>query len=69
MRIVAIWFAGLLASGIFGWLFDAKFLSTVLFPDGGPGMIGGMFAFACARLWFATPSKNPERRLRSYRSS
>jgi len=47
MRNVAIWFAGLLASGIFGWLVDAKFLSTTFFPDGGPGMIGGMLAFAC----------------------
>jgi len=69
VRIVAIWFAGLLASGIFGWLVDAKFLSTTFFPDGGPGMIGGMLAFACARLWFTTPSKEPEPRLRTYRSS
>ncbi len=55
MRIVAIWLAGLLASGIFGWLVDEKFLSTTFFPDGGPGMIGGMLAFVCVRLWLATP--------------
>ena len=55
MRIVAIWAAGLLASGIFGWLIDEKFLSTTVFPNGGPGLIGGMLAFACARLWFTTP--------------
>ena len=58
VRTVAIWFAGLLASGIFGWLIDAKFLSTTFFPDGGPGMIGGMLAFACARLWFTAPRKD-----------
>jgi hypothetical protein len=55
MRIVAIWLAGLLASGIFGWLVDEKFLSTTFFPDGGPGMIGGMLGFACVRLWLTTP--------------
>jgi dipeptide/tripeptide permease len=69
MRTVAIWFAGLLASGIFGWLVDEKFLSTASFPDGGPGMIGGMLAFACVRLWLATPSKEPDPGLKSYRSS
>ena len=64
MRNGAIWFAGLLASGIFGWLVDARFLSTTFFPDGGPGMIGGMLAFACIRLWLTAPSKSPG--LRTY---
>jgi hypothetical protein len=64
MRNVAIWFAGLLASGIFGRLVDARFLSTTFFPDGGPGMIGGMLAFACIRLWLTAPSKSPA--LRTY---
>jgi hypothetical protein len=32
--------------------------STPFFPDGGPGMIAGMLAFACARLWFTTPRKD-----------
>jgi len=57
MRTVAIWMAGLLASGIFGWLIDAKFLSTTTFPDGGPGLIGGMLAFVCVRLWLTAPSE------------
>jgi len=29
MRVVAIWFAGLLASGIFGWLIDQNFFRNI----------------------------------------
>jgi hypothetical protein len=64
MRVVAIWLAGLLASGIFGWLVDTKFLSTTSFPDGGPGLIGGMLTFVCLRLWLTTPREG--QRLRQY---
>jgi hypothetical protein len=52
-RNIAIWVFGLLASGIFGGLIADRF-----FDSGATGFFGGLFAFACARLWLTTPSKN-----------
>lgn len=49
MRRAALWIFGLLAGGIFGGL-----VATKLDPYGLGGLfgfIGGMCAFACARLW------------------
>jgi hypothetical protein len=51
MRRVALWIFGLLAAGIFGALVGDH-LSPHSF-GGFYGFIGGMFAFACVRLWLA----------------
>jgi hypothetical protein len=54
VRTVAIWIFGLLAGAICGGM-----LGEILLPyDAGAfwGMLGGLFTFACARLWFA-PAK------------
>jgi membrane associated rhomboid family serine protease len=58
MRIVAIWVFGLLASGIFGGIIG-NFLSDSYSTDGAFfGFLGGVFAFACARLWLSAPKKH-----------
>jgi hypothetical protein len=62
IRTIAIWVSGLLASGIFGYLVTYNLFYRVVGSKFGDlhvwGIIGGMFAFACLRLWLATPSKN-----------
>jgi hypothetical protein len=57
-RTIAVWIFGLLASAIFGGLIADRFLSSGYDSMAVWGFLGGMFAFACARLWLATPSKN-----------
>jgi hypothetical protein len=47
MRTAAIWIFGLLACGIFGGV-----VAELLGNGNGPiGIVGGMCAFACLRLW------------------
>jgi hypothetical protein len=51
LRVVALWVFGLLASGIFGGMIGSRFGSE--YSDYGVwGFLCGVFAFACARLWF-----------------
>jgi hypothetical protein len=54
-KSVAVWGFGLLAAAIFGGMVGSR-----LVPGDGPllGVLGGLFAFACARLWAAGPSQN-----------
>lgn len=53
-RIIAIWVFGILASAIFGGMIG----DLLLQPGGGlMGAVGGILAFACARLWLASPSQ------------
>jgi len=62
MRTLGIWIFGLLAAGLAGSIIalalirppagDGQFLTFF------GGFLSGTFAFACARLWFAAPSKN-----------
>jgi uncharacterized membrane protein YfcA len=57
VRTIAIWVFGLLASAIIGGFAGAHLSETydaALFW----GALAGMLAFACLRLWLATPSKN-----------
>jgi hypothetical protein len=53
MRTVALWVFGLLAGGSFGGLIG--FAISSLYGgqqyDGFLGLIGGVSAFVCARLW------------------
>jgi hypothetical protein len=56
MRTFGLWFFGLLASAIFGGMvgsFFAPYSDGVFF-----GVIGGMCAFACARLWLGSVKAN-----------
>ena len=52
LRIVALWIFGLLASGIVGGMVESQLAGS---GDDAPyvefGLIAGMSAFACARLW------------------
>jgi hypothetical protein len=50
LQKVALWVCGLIAGGIIGAL------ASLLVSDGAVvlGLIGGMFAFATARLWFTS---------------
>jgi len=60
MRTTGIWVAGLLASGIFGSLIAEKFLAAYPSPgapEAGLGVLGGMLAFTCLRLWLASPQQ------------
>jgi hypothetical protein len=50
-RTIAIWVFGLLASAIFGGLVADRFLSSGSSEAGVWGFLGGIFAFACLRLW------------------
>jgi hypothetical protein len=50
-RTIAIWVFGLLASAIFGGLIADRFLSSGYSEAGVWGFLGGIFAFACLRLW------------------
>jgi hypothetical protein len=54
-KSIAVWVFGLLAAAIFGGMVGSR-----LVPGDGPflGVLGGLFAFACARLWVAGPSQN-----------
>jgi hypothetical protein len=61
MRTLGIWIFGLLAGGLAGAIvafalirpgFDGQFFTFV------GGFLTGVFAFACARLWLTTPSKD-----------
>jgi hypothetical protein len=58
-RTIAIWVFGLLASAIAGGLVASRL--TPQYSDdtvwGMFGILGGMFAFACIRLWLAHPRK------------
>lgn len=60
LRTVGIWVFGLLAGALFGALMGAR-----LDREGGGlfGLLGGAFAFACARLWLARPryGQGPDR--------
>ena len=56
-RTIAIWITGLLASGIFGSLISDRLFSSGFESQGVTGFFGGMLAFACIRLWLATPPK------------
>jgi hypothetical protein len=49
-KAIAVWVFGLLASAIFGGM-----IGSHLVPGDGPllGVLGGLFAFSCARLWAA----------------
>jgi uncharacterized membrane protein YfcA len=57
MRELMIWVFGLLASAIIGAFAGARLSESydIAFLW---GALAGMFAFACLRLWLATPSKN-----------
>ncbi|HEU5020192.1 MAG TPA: hypothetical protein VFT69_19695 [Pseudolabrys sp.] len=50
IRTVAIWATGLFASGIIGGVIGGQF-SSGYESEGFPGILAGMLAFACARLW------------------
>lgn len=51
LRLLGIWVFGLLASGIAGAILG-NFLDSSYSNDGGfAGFFGGLFAFACIRLW------------------
>jgi hypothetical protein len=57
LGVLAIWIFGLQASGIFGAMIAPRLVgadgdATVC---GDFGFLGGMFAFACLRLWFGAP--------------
>jgi hypothetical protein len=52
MRTAAIWVFGLLAAALFGGIISAWLIHDL----GVVGMLAGMFAFACLRLWLAAPS-------------
>jgi hypothetical protein len=57
MRTFGIWVFGLLASAIVGGLVGDR-LYTGYGSDGGFfGVLAGMFAFACARLWLGQSRK------------
>lgn len=51
MRLLAIWVFGVLASGTFGMLIGAR-LDNMGAAGIIGGVLGGAFAFACARLWY-----------------
>jgi hypothetical protein len=53
MRTFGIWTFGLLASLIFGALVGERLSITVGYEGGIAGGLGGMFAFACVRLWLS----------------
>ena len=62
-RRIAIWVFGLLASGIFGGLIGQQLeysdVSGVETFGGIWGFLGGVFAFACIRLWLTdTPRRD-----------
>ena len=62
MRTFVIWVSGLLAcaliGGYLGSIFDIA-RPTARYPNGNAyiGMIVGVLAFTCARLWFAEKPK------------
>jgi hypothetical protein len=56
MRTFALWVFGLFASGIFGSMVGSWFWPSAEY--GFFGFIGGMCAFACARLWLGSPKAN-----------
>ena len=56
-RKIGIWVFGLLASAIIGALIGQK----LDYADGGAwGFLGGIFTFACIRLWL-TPGQNAKK--------
>jgi hypothetical protein len=58
-RTIAIWIFGLLASAVIGaWINALVNEYTHSYTPDGFGVIGGMCAFACVRLWLASPQKN-----------
>jgi hypothetical protein len=55
-RTIAIWGFGLAASGIFGVIIGHHLGSAEMFGPYEYFAYGGMFAFACARLWMKEPA-------------
>jgi hypothetical protein len=56
-RTIAIWIFGLAASGIFGAMIGEHLSAQAIGSYAMTGGYGGMFAFACARLWLKDPIK------------
>jgi hypothetical protein len=56
-RTIAIWVFGLAASGIFGAIIGEHLGAQALGSYAAVGGYGGMFAFACVRLWMKDPIK------------
>jgi hypothetical protein len=62
IRTIAIWIFGLLAAAIIGGFLGSAY-DAHFYPYGGGGIariygvIGGMCAFTCLRLWLAPKSK------------
>jgi hypothetical protein len=58
-RTIGIWIFGVLASAIVGGLIGSRMEPAYSNDWGLWGVLAGIFAFACLRLWLAgTPSKN-----------
>jgi hypothetical protein len=59
MRTFGIWFFGLLASAIVGALVGSRFDDGFSSSTGFWGMLAGMFAFACIKLWIGGSRQIP----------
>jgi hypothetical protein len=56
MRTFGIWVFGLIASAMIGGMAANYFMGRDMDVFGG---LTGMAVFACARLWLASPLRNP----------
>jgi hypothetical protein len=59
-RTIAIWIFGLAASGIFGAIIGENLSAQAIGNHAIEGGYGGMFAFACARLWLKDPANGSD---------
>jgi hypothetical protein len=55
-RTIAIWIFGLLASAILGGMAGGRLDTGYSDANAFWGVLAGMFAFVCLRLWLAGPS-------------